>query len=110
MALYGTAEAAPFVQRVFPQAAGRLYPAKNPGYPVCCRPEKYPKPSPGTTTLLSRPRSNGCARQRGPGLELQMATRLELVKGGMLRLVGTPLMPAFLKRSVLAQPTSAQAY
>ncbi len=68
-----------------------------------------PKFSPLTTTFLSSPRSNECARKRGPGLELQMATRRAFMKGGAMALVGTSVVPTFLQRSVLAQTTSAQA-
>jgi uncharacterized protein (DUF1501 family) len=39
----------------------------------------------------------------------QMATRRAFMKGGAMALVGTSVVPAFLRRSVLAQTTSAQA-
>ena len=38
-----------------------------------------------------------------------MATRRAFMKGGAMALVGTSVVPAFLRRSVLAQATSAQA-
>ena len=58
--------------------------------------------------FVPSPRSNDCARKRGPGLELQMATRRAFMKGGAMALVGTSVVPTFLQRSVLAQTTSAQ--
>ena len=48
-----------------------------------------------------------CPRARG--LEQQMATRRAFMKGGAMALVGTSVVPAFLRQSVLAQTTSAQA-
>src|SRR6201996_1754979 len=39
----------------------------------------------------------------------QMATRRAFMKGGAMALVGTSAVPAFLRQSVLAQSTSAQA-
>src|SRR6202042_633192 len=39
----------------------------------------------------------------------QMATRRAFMKGGAMALVGTSAVPAFLRRSVLAQSPSAQA-
>src|ERR1700722_12033603 len=39
----------------------------------------------------------------------KMATRRAFMKGGAMALVGTSVVPAFLRRSVLAQTTSAQA-
>src|ERR1700723_2155099 len=39
----------------------------------------------------------------------QMATRRAFMKGGAMALVGTTVVPAFLRRSVLSQTTSAQA-
>src|ERR1700677_988309 len=62
-----------------------------------------------TATFPAAARSNRCARKRGPGLELQMATRRAFMKGGAMALVGTSVVPTFLRRSVLAQATSAQA-
>ena len=38
-----------------------------------------------------------------------MATRRAFMKGGAMALVGTSAVPSFLRRSVLAQTTSAQA-
>jgi uncharacterized protein (DUF1501 family) len=48
-----------------------------------------------------------CPQARG--LEQQMATRRAFMKGGAMALVGTSVVPAFLRQSVLAQTTSAQA-
>src|SRR6201996_3564585 len=39
----------------------------------------------------------------------QMATRRAFMKGGAMALVGTSAVPAFLRQSILAQSTSAQA-
>ncbi len=38
-----------------------------------------------------------------------MATRRAFMKGGAMALVGATVVPTFLRRSVLAQATSAQA-
>jgi uncharacterized protein (DUF1501 family) len=42
-------------------------------------------------------------------VESVMATRRAFMKGGAMALVGTAVVPTFLRRSVLAQTTSAQA-
>ena len=42
-------------------------------------------------------------------LEYGMATRRAFMKGGAMALVGTSVVPAFLRQSVLAQATTAQA-